>query len=362
MKLTLALTRACPLACSYCYAEKGPGRMTRKVARAAVDLGLRKATHGVLFLSFFGGEALLEKDLLTDLLEDASKMAERRGKKVFFQLTTSGVGLDEEFAYSLAAHRCDVTVSLDGPADVHDRSRPLRSGRGSHALAMAAAQRLRTAGVSVAANAVVHPTTVSRLPETLAFLREQGFRRIALSPDYTTPWSARDIWNWHVGLARAAGHLTEAIQSREALVIDPISTAMRRRMEWWWRGHSRCGFGVRELAVAPSGEIYPCDRLVARKDGPRWAIGHVLGGGIDRRRRDHLRKETRRQRGKCRGCPIRAICTRTCGGSNIIATGDPGEPSAAFCALEKATASVADALLGRNKQRVPRGTSIPEYS
>ena len=98
MHLTLHLTRACNLRCTYCYAppQDGPG-MSEAVGRQALELGARLNTAGSCGIVFFGGEPLLRKDLIRALVAVRPRHGAARAGRFHFKVTTNGSLLDEEF-------------------------------------------------------------------------------------------------------------------------------------------------------------------------------------------------------------------------------------------------------------------------
>ena len=148
MELTLFLDHACNLRCSYCYGGTKLSRpMPTAVMRRAVDLALAQSPPTVT-ISFFGGEPLLHVDLVEETMayvEDRMTQSRLPRVPLGYVMNTNGTIVDERVLSLLAPpRRMGVFVSLDGPADLHDRNRVGCTGRGSHAQVVANLARLRS--------------------------------------------------------------------------------------------------------------------------------------------------------------------------------------------------------------------------
>jgi len=141
MHLTLHLTSACNMRCSYCYAppRSGPA-MSEQVGRKALELGsgLSCGSCGIIF---FGGEPLLHKDLIQTLVLYGRDMERRQAGRFHFKITTNGLLLDERFLSFAVRHDMLVAISFDGIKEAHDRHRRLRSGEPSYDVLLARLRR-----------------------------------------------------------------------------------------------------------------------------------------------------------------------------------------------------------------------------
>src|SRR5687768_2203189 len=123
VELTLNLTHACNLGCSYCFAgEKTDRAMDPETGRKGLRLALDRAERGdrALDLAFFGGEPLLEADLLLTLADEARALADERRLRLRLSVTTNGTLLTPELAAALNARGFHVAVSLDGVPEAQD--------------------------------------------------------------------------------------------------------------------------------------------------------------------------------------------------------------------------------------------------
>ena len=165
--LVLLLNSGCNLVCSYCYLGHAPplsaNAMSVDAARAAVAAALTKPWP-TLLIDF--GEIAVATDMFRQLVAHAASAAAREGKTVRFSIQTNGTTLTPDLVDFLAGHQVSVGLSLDGPADLHDRARVLRGGVGTHDRASRGARLCREAGLplhliaTIARHNIDHPAEV----------------------------------------------------------------------------------------------------------------------------------------------------------------------------------------------------------
>ncbi|RQW78516.1 MAG: 4Fe-4S cluster-binding domain-containing protein, partial [Methanothrix sp.] len=134
--LMLNLSNDCNLSCKYCLAQcgsygKSGGKMSEKVARDSIDFLVRESLGEHLIISFFGGEPLLNFEIIKAIIEYSKDKEKSHGKKICHHLTTNGTLFNEEIISFLKNNRCRVTVSIDGDRENHDKMRIFSDGRGS---------------------------------------------------------------------------------------------------------------------------------------------------------------------------------------------------------------------------------------
>ncbi len=329
--LTLVLTHACDLACTYCSAgPKDSRRLDERTGRRAIERAVASRREGGrLELGFFGGEPLLEWPLARRLLAFARERA-----PVDAALTTNGTHLDDRVARELVEDDVDVTLSIDGLSEVHDAERRFAGGRGSHAVAMAAFDRLAALGRKPRVLSVVRPRNVGRLAEGVRSLVDAGATVLQPSLDYHARWTLDDVGRledavFALGQLYAErfpdlsiGWLDTKVALLGGLLAAPIA----------------CGFGRGEVAVAPSGRIYPCERLVRDDRDTRFVIGHV--NESEDPFRDHAASCAPGD-ASCGGCAARPLCSSACACANLARTATVDRPDGLVCALEQACLAAA---------------------
>ncbi len=188
-RLEVNTTTACPFRCVYCCVELGERHAPTEVMDRAVDL-LLSSEHERLELQFFGGEPLLRRREVERTLRRGTERAQELGKQLRFVLTTCGLLLKPEVLAVLRQYDVEVLYSLDGPADVMSRYRPLaRSGADVTPVLEENLRRLLDSGIDCFVNLVVTPDGADDLPRRLEHVLGLGARDIqicyALAPGWT---------------------------------------------------------------------------------------------------------------------------------------------------------------------------------
>jgi len=359
--LVLMVGHACNLRCSYCYTGRKFSRsMPEEAGWRAIDRALASLEPGgTLHLGFFGGEPLMEAPLVHSLLDYARRGAHAADVALRPGLTTNGA-VEGAAAWSLLTRPdLDVAVSCDGLPEVHDRHRRFPGGGGTSGVVLATLRRLLEAGRDFSVVMVVRPDTVDLLPEGIALLRALGVRYVEPSLDLWTSWSGADARRLEAAIERAADVWGDGLPGFGVSWFDEKAALLARVPI---EETARCGFGDGELAVAPSGNLYPCERLISEDadDNPMRLPGHALEGD------DFVGHEPPAGRcaGACAECRIQSLCNTTCRCSNYVRTGHCGRPDSLLCALNRActreTARVLGSLAARPARRPARCLAVPE--
>lgn len=351
--LCLHLAHDCNLRCSYCFAQEGGfggerGLMPAEVGRRALDLLIAKSGHRrKLAVDFFGGEPLLNLEVVKELAAYARSQAAAAGKEVTFTLTTNALALTGEALDYLAATDFNLVLSLDGRPEVHDRLRKRPGGRGSHETVLANCQALvkRRHGVNYYLRGTFTHHNLDFCSD-VEYLLEAGFRSLSLEPVVAAEgaWALQeeDLPQLLTEYDRlAALYLAEHRAGRPftfyhfnlALFDAPC---LPRRL-------TGCGAGYEYLAVTPSGDLYPCHQFVGR-DGFR--VGDVFSGAIDQTLADEFRQANVLAKEACRQCWARFHCSGGCQANAQLFSGNLYEPYALGCALQKKRIECALAVQG----------------
>lgn len=352
--LTLTVTCDCNLRCTYCYAgPKCHSCMPTTMAQTAIDRAVASISPGgVLHLGFFGGEPLIESRLLGELIGYARERCLVADLQLALNLTTNGTIVTPDAWNLMTRTDLELAVSCDGRPDVHDRHRITHDGGGSAARVTDTLRRLVAAGRDFSVVMVVRPDTVEHLAEGIAFLRELGVPRLEPSLDLWATWSRNDVLRLERSIAECADIWREGLPEHGISWFDEKAAQLTRVP---MTATPRCGFGDGELAVSPTGRLYPCERLIGedRPDGTMALPGHVLDGG-----RDFVHPVSRS--GPCQtcgSCSVASLCNTFCRCSNYVRTGRVEEPDYLLCAWNQAclneTARVLAGLL--DVPREPKG-------
>lgn len=331
--LTLTTTHACNLRCTYCYTgEKHRQTITEKIGRKCIDRAIASLSPGgQLELGFFGGEPLLEAKQISTFMAYARNAAARAGKRLTMNMTTNGT-MVTDVAWSVMMSRdLNLSISFDGLPRVHDRHRRTAKGTGTATLVQRTMRRLISNRRAFSVITVVRPDTLDALPDSIEYMQTLGITDIQPALDIWSRWSERDIHRlvgvvdtcaqiWRQGLPE----LSIGWFDEKAAELTDVETAPT----------ARCGFGSGEIAVAPSGRLYPCERLIGEDpvDHPLALPGHALVGN------DFLNMPGPEDRtaSDCSPCAMQSECNTTCRCSNYVRTGNPTQPDGLLCAWNQA--------------------------
>nr|BFE84545.1 hypothetical protein GCM10020093_071460 [Planobispora longispora] len=193
--LSLQVTDACNLACSYCYFyDKAPVTLTREIVDRSLDLLDREHDASVpeWHINLFGGEPTLQPELIRYICARASERAASAGKKASFSLTTNGTRFDRRFLELTTEFGIATMLSLDGNRAAHDRFRKYLDGRGSYDTIMDNLEWLKAAP-HFKVRLTISPPTVRHLADSVEELIGLGITGIATSPVVEETWSEDDL-------------------------------------------------------------------------------------------------------------------------------------------------------------------------
>ena len=351
MDFTLCLTHACNLRCAYCYAGvKDDRRMSWQVAQRSVDFCLEHTMNRARLLGqpaeaqigFFGGEPLLEWDLLQRATAYAGTEAERLGVTLRRTVTTNMSLLDESRADWLRAHGFHVGLSLDGNASMHDTLRRFPDGRGSHAVCALALRFYRSAEAGAEVILVIDPHNVQHLAASVAWLVSEGMRHISLNPNFNSDWPEPALTAWQEACERIGDLYIARYRQASPVRINVIDGKIRTRLKEGYAACDRCGFGEHEVAIAASGNIYPCERIVADDVcNASLCLGNV-SSGFDPTQRARVVAERGNTVDECAACDLRPRCMNWCSCINYATTGAINRVAGIVCHHEKMVIAVAD--------------------
>ncbi|MGC4065019.1 MAG: radical SAM protein [Polyangiaceae bacterium] len=346
MELCLVTDHACNLRCSYCYAGHKKARpMAEATAERAIDFALARDPK-TLTLSFFGGEPLLR----LPFIEHTTRYAKGRLKEtnpnatLAIHLNTNGTLVDDRVCEFVGAQPVvHAFVSLDGPAEVHDRHRVHVMGGGSFAEARDGLLRLSKAGANVFALAVINPDTASATGDVVRELFSLPLARAHVACNLRTTWDHAAIDALRRGLAQAMEHWKRAFRDGKIIHLEPLTTKILSHLHAAMPCGSRCQFALSELVVAPSGRFYSCSELVGNDETDGFSIGD-LDQGIDHDKLGRMRADRSRIEGACEGCDLHERCSSSCGCKHVALTGKFGAVTDTLCNTEAAFIEAADAL------------------
>jgi uncharacterized protein len=335
--LCLHVAHACNLACRYCFAGGGGYRgeqslMSLAVGKQALDF-LVKASgpRANLEVDFFGGEPLLNWEVVRELVAYGRSLEAAHRKRFRFTLTTNGLLLAEEMFAFINEEMDNVVLSIDGRQEVHDRMRPQRDGSGSYAEIIGQFQALAKARPQ---KAYYVRGTYTRhnldFTEDARHLADKGFRNISLEPAILNEWvSASDIPAILAEYDRLALEVIDRHRAGAPLNFFHFNLDLSggpcaaKRLKG-------CGAGSEYLAVTPAGELYPCHQFVGQ---PEFHMGNVAEGVTAPAVGEKLKGVCVYSKPACRECFAKFYCSGGCMAGAYKSTGSVNGCEEISCAL-----------------------------
>jgi uncharacterized protein len=344
LNLSLVLNHACNLRCRYCYSgRKFERAMPFELAKRAVDFGFERSPNGHLTLGFFGGEPMLEVELMAAIASYAVAEAGRRAMSVRFSLSTNGTLVDDVRIQFLKDFSVHVQVSVDGVANAQDLVRPFAGGGGSFFQVDANLRRLIGEGLVHQLVAVLTPATVGGLGEGFQYLASLGVPEIYFAPDFSGDWTDAACACLEKQVHLVTDAYAELFRRGVLRRVDPLYGKIVTHLIRGQQNPRRCGFGEDDLAVSPRGNIYPCDRMVRDDENMTFQLGD-LSTGIDEVQSRQLQELRRSCDSECAACELAPRCSTWCGCAQFETTGSLGQISPLFCWLERLFIAEADRL------------------
>lgn len=328
--LCLNVAHTCNLSCEYCFAKggkySGPDAiMTKDVARSAIDFLLENSgSHYNLDIDFFGGEPLLNFDLVKDTVSYARSKEEEYNKHFNFTLTTNGLLLDDEVIEYLNENMKNVVLSLDGRKEKHDEFRKTLNGKGSFDTIVPKFQNF--ANKRGDKEYYIRGTfTANNLDftEDLKTYLDLGFNRTSLEPVVGNPNEEYALKEEHLDTIyseyeKLADMMMEKIDNNEEFIfyhymIDlENGPCVHKRI-------SGCGSGTEYMAVTPTGQLYPCHQFVGNPD---FIIGDLDQGIVNTDLVKQFKTCNCYSKSECRSCWANMYCSGGCAANSYNATGD----------------------------------------
>ncbi|MBR5213533.1 MAG: radical SAM protein [Akkermansia sp.] len=346
---TLCLTHDCTLRCKYCYAgRKYRHAMTRETAQKAIDISLAEAKRvgRGLDLSFFGGEPLLEWELLQWCFEYLESHEEGLIVQPRYGITTNGTLLTPERLEWMAERDFLIGISIDGSPTMHNTNRCYADGQGSHeAVARAVALLDKHPTIRTKAICVVTPNNVQYLAEGVEWLAAHFHKEIGLNIDYWSNWNDEQFDTLSEQYNLVAARVLQSYREGTPIKLSNIEHKILSHIQSS-ESHTdcvKCTIGEREIGVSVDGNFFPCSRLVGVGDEPELNFGNVKDG-INRARQEWIIANRGNTTPACKLCELRARCLNSCGCTNHAASGFINQVSPFLCCSEKLFIETADSL------------------
>lgn len=361
-QITLEVTQSCNLRCKYCaYSgnylnrEHSGEKMDIEVAKKAIDfMVLRSGQCDEVAISFYGGEPLLRMDFLKECIEYSEQ--ELEGRKVIYQMTTNGTLLNEEILDFLQEHSINITISLDGPEEVHDKNRVLlgsKEERGSFAKVMEnlklIVEKYPDYQKHLSFNTVMdersdfkktsdffhHDKTVNAFDDSLfaSVFIEETFMK-------DEPEKASDEFREHYSYEVFKYYLTmfnRLNKDKRLNILNGISTEvdkLHKNLTYSSTDPTEthhggpCIPGSRRLYVNSDGTFFPCERV--SHDSELMKIGH-LDTGFDLEKVENVLNVGKVTEEDCKSCWAYRQCYLCAKFADSVTSGYSAEEKRSYC-------------------------------
>ena len=341
--LCLHIAHDCNLACRYCFAEEGEyhGRralMSYETGKAALDfLIANSGSRRNLEVDFFGGEPLMNFEVVKQLVAYGREQEKLHDKHFRFTFTTNGVLLNDDIMEFANREMDNVVLSIDGRKEVHDHMRPFRKGAGSYDLIVPKFQKFaesRNQEKYYVRGTYTHFNT--DFSKDVLHLADLGFKQISVEPvvaEETDDYAIKEedlpvLFKEYDDLA------AEMVRRNKAgngfnffhFMIDlEGGPCVYKRL-------SGCGSGTEYLAVTPWGDLYPCHQFVGNE---KFLMGNVHDGVVNTGLQEEFKCCNVYAKEKCRDCFARFYCSGGCAANAYNFHGDILKTYETGCELQK---------------------------
>ena len=327
--LCMHIAHTCNLNCSYCFASQGKyhgdrAMMSFEVGKQAFDfLIANSGTRRNLEVDFFGGEPLMNFDVVKELVAYARSIEKDHGKNFRFTLTTNGVLIDDDVIDFANKEMSNVVLSLDGRKEVHDRFRVDYNGKGSWDKIVPKFQKLVDAREG--RNYYMRGTFTHHNPDFLEDIKEMlslGFTELSMEPvvcaaDDPSALTDEDIAVVMKQYEDLAELMLKKHKEGDGFTFYHYMIDLKGG-PCIYKRISGCGSGTEYMAVTPWGDLYPCHQFVGEE---KYKLGDVWNGVTNTEIQNEFAECNVYTREECRKCWARLYCSGGCAANAYHATG-----------------------------------------
>lgn len=341
--LCLHIAHTCNLNCSYCFASQGKyhgerALMSFEVGKRALDFLVENSgTRRNLEVDFFGGEPLMNFDVVKKLVEYARSIEKEKGKNFRFTLTTNGVLIDDDVIDFSNREMSNVVLSLDGRKEVHDRYRVDYAGNGSWEKIVPKFQKFVEARGGK--NYYMRGTFTHANPDFLEDIKtmlDLGFSELSMEPvvaasddpSALTEEDRKIVMKQYEDLAKL---MLERDKEGKPFTFYHYMIDLKGG-PCIYKRISGCGSGTEYMAVTPWGDLYPCHQFVGDE---KFKLGDIWNGIENKEVQNEFASCNVYAREECRSCWARLYCSGGCAANAYHATGSVKGIYEAGCELFK---------------------------
>lgn len=350
--LCLNVAHDCNLRCSYCFASEGDfgcGRelMPLETAKKSVDFLIEHSGKiKNLEMDFFGGEPLMNWNVVKETVKYARSLEKKYNKNFRFTLTTNGILLDDEKIDFINEEIYDVVLSLDGRKEINDKYRITKTKKGSYDIVLPKFQKLisRRGNKSYYVRGTYTKDNLDFTKDVM-HLYNLGFKNISMEPvlcdkNFASSVNKEDI---NRVLAEYENLCRELIKMKKSgkeinffnfnIDLDKGPCVLKRL--------KGCGCGNDYVAITPSGDIFSCHQLVGENE---FKMGNVNSGTFDDNIKKKFLNTSIYHKEKCQNCWVKFYCSGGCAAKNYQHCGNIMIPFDVNCEMQKKKIECAVAL------------------
>ncbi len=327
--LCLHVAHTCNLNCAYCFASQGKYHgdraiMSIKTAKRALDfLVENSAGRTNLEVDFFGGEPLMNFDMIKELVAYAREIEKPAGKNFRFTLTTNGVLVDDDVIDFANREMSNVVLSLDGRKEIHDRYRVDFAGNGSWEKIVPKFQRFVEKRGNK--NYYMRGTFTHANPDFLNDIKEMlnlGFTELSMEPvvcadDDPSALTQEDLPIVLEQYEKLAGLMLRKYRDGKPFTFYHYMLDLKSG-PCIYKRISGCGSGTEYMAVTPWGDLYPCHQFVGEE---KFKLGNIWTGVDNTAIQDEFAACNVYTRPECKECWAKLYCSGGCAANAYHATG-----------------------------------------
>jgi uncharacterized protein len=338
--IALILTENCNLRCNYCYAYKGENSkcldMDISTAKSAIDLLFKNNPNSEGYgIIFFGGEPLLNYNLMKEVVLYAKELFSKNNKQVGFTMTTNGTILSSEIIKLLKEHNFSIQVSFDGPKEIHNKNRYYANGKGSFEKVL---QNIKT----IKENDIIFSlrTTIpanSNFYEIIKFMEELqisfgfGFTvNTKFKSKSITDYVNKNFKEFDSLYEKLMNYYFEKFSSGAPIYCSNIKTCLDR-IENQLAKKISCTAGRAMMTVDPSGDIFTCQNIPNYKEARIGTIKSNINKFINNK---FIAPNVERI-SECNKCWIKYLCAGGCYYEKYVDNKDVFKPSWGKCEILK---------------------------
>jgi len=327
--LCLHIAHSCNLNCAYCFASQGKYQgeralMSFEVGKRALDFLIENSgTRRNLEVDFFGGEPLMNFQVVKDLVAYARSIEKEKGKNFRFTLTTNGVLVDDDVIEFANKECSNVVLSLDGRKEIHDRYRVDYAGKGSWEKIVPNFQKFVEARGGK--NYYMRGTFTHQNPDFLKDIQQMldlGFRELSMEPVVSAPGDEAALTMEDLPIVLEQYEKLAELMLQKDKEKDPF-TFYHYMIDLTggpciYKRISGCGSGTEYMAVTPWGDLYPCHQFVGDE---KFKLGNIWDGVINTQIQSEFAACNVYAHPECRDCWARLYCSGGCAANAYHATG-----------------------------------------